>query len=338
VRTAGRCTTASPAEAGRRQETAAKLDRVRGWLEDAGRSGALFESQANFAWLTAGGRNHVSLGDDRGVAFVLVTADDAYVITANIEAPRIAKEEIEGLPFALIEYPWHEPDRVNHIVGELCDVARAVTDVGSSDFPPAGGELARLRYDLLVSELERYRALGRDAARAVEFACREARPGDSELDVAARVADECVRRDILPLVNLVAADRRIAAYRHPIPTTNRVATNLLVALTGRRHGLHASLTRMVSFGTPDDDLAKRHRAVQRVDARMILASRPGATLADVVQTAINQYESEGFADEWRLHHQGGLTGYGGREVFGTPSAGYELGPNQAVAWNPSITR
>jgi Xaa-Pro dipeptidase len=88
----------------------------------------------------------------------------------------------------------------------------------------------------------------------------------------------------------------------------------------------------------DDDLTRRHEAVTRVDARMISASRPGTSLAEVVRAAIDQYEREGFRGEWLLHHQGGLTGYAGREIFGTPSAGHELGPNQAVAWNPSITR
>jgi hypothetical protein len=34
----------------------------------------------------------------------------------------------------------------------------------------------------------------------------------------------------------------------------RFERTLLVALTGRRHGLHASLTRMATIGEPDDDL------------------------------------------------------------------------------------
>ena len=38
-----------------------------------------------------------------------------------------------------------------------------------------------------------------------------------------------------------------------------------------------------------------------------------------------------------MHHQGGLTGYAGREIFGTPASKYRLQPNQVLTWNPSIT-
>jgi hypothetical protein len=95
---------------------------------------------------------------------------------------------------------------------------------------------------------------------------------------------------------------------------------------------------MVSVDQPDADLAARHQAVTRVDARAILESSPGTTLGDVLAGEIEQYEREGFPEEWRLHHQGGLTGYAGREVFAVPGSPYVLKDNQAVAWNPSITR
>ena len=132
-------------------------------------------------------------------------------------------------------------------------------------------------------------------------------------------------RNILALVNLVAVDDRIAAYRHPLPTKRRLERTMLVALTGRRHGLHASLTRMMTFGEPEDELAARHAAVLRVDTQYLVESRPAATLRGVMAAAMEQY-------------QGGLTGYAGREVFATPREGHRLERGQALAWNPSITR
>ena len=319
-------------------EVAAKLDRIRGWLEESGASGVLLSSQAGFAWITAGGRSHISIGESTGIASVLVARESAWVITTNIELHRILDEELAGLPFETLEYPWHRPGGQREVVDRLCDMDRVVADVAGGDLVAAGADFDELRYTMLPPEVERYQGLGRDAAAAVEAACRAAEPGETELDVAARLSFECYRRDILPLVNLVASGDRIARYRHPIPTTHRVDGTLLVALTGRRHGLHASLTRMVSFGGPDAELASRHEAVTRVDAREILASRPGTSLGAVVQDAIDQYEREGFPGEWESHHQGGLTGYAGREIFGTPDTDYRLRTNQAVAWNPSITR
>ena len=143
-------------------------------------------------------------------------------------------------------------------------------------------------------------------------------------------------------------------------------------MTAERDGLHVSLTRLLSFGSPPESLQRLHRACAEVDAAMLIASRPGTAVGEIFGIAVRAYEERGFPDEWRLHHQGGITGYQGREVFavpdlaGTPTAGatlvnlsgaaavpanslllaFVLVPagdstplpdSCAVAWNPSIT-
>ena len=272
-----------------------------------------------------------------GEASLLVTSDRVYLLSNNIELRRFLEEEIEGLPFEVVSWKWYQRDEPKEFVARLCDVSRAASDLGSFGLPPASRGLIELRYTMLPPEIERYRALGAEAAHAVETACRNARPGETELDVAASLAFECRKRDILPLVNLVGGDHRIAHYRHPLPTRTQIHRTMMVALTGRRHGLHISLTRMVSYGPPEADLAARHHAVTAVDTRFNLESRAGIPLREVVSKAIDQYDAEGFPQEWELHHQGGLTGYAGREIFGTPVSGYRLKHGQVLAWNPSIT-
>lgn len=323
----------------RLEEVERKLDAVRGWLDERAVHAVLFGSQDWFAWITAGGRGFVSTGEQGGIASVLVTRDRAYLLTTNIEVVRLLDEEApRQLPFEAVERPWHDVVEDDDLVRDLVDRSTAISDMGTNGLAQAPADLAELRFTLLPPEIERYRALGRDAAEAVESACRSASPGDREHDVAAAVAEEAVRRGIVPLVNLVATGDRIGAYRHPLPTEHAVERTLLVALTGRRHGLHASLTRMVSFGRPDDELVARHEAVTRVDATELLASRPGTTLGEVFAAAAARYEIEGFPGEWRHHHQGGLTGYAGREIFATASSTHRLATGQALAWNPSITR
>ena len=323
---------------GRVEEVAGKVEAVREWLEQRDLSGVLFSTQANFAWITGGGQSHVSIGDSAGVASVLVTRDAVAVLTSNIEAARLVDEELQDVPIEVVTYEWHRQDPERPLVAERSDPARVVSDSSWAGLRNEGEALAHLRYTLSPTEIDRYRALGVDAAVSVEEASLSARPGDTEMEIAGRVAELCASRGILPLVNLVAVDRRIAAYRHPIPTRARLERTLLVALTGRRAGLHASLTRMVHFGASDDELDSRHDAVTRVDAHMISASVPGATLRDVFVRAVKRYEAEGFPGEWELHHQGGLTGYGGREIFATPHSNHRLIEHQACAWNPSITR
>jgi Xaa-Pro aminopeptidase len=314
-----------------------KLEDVRAWLERTAHSGVVLRSQSNFAWITGGGRSQVSIGAETGVASVVVTSDAAVLITTNIELSRLLEEEAPGLPFETVEYPWQEQDGLWDVLTQLCDTSLCAADLPHGDLSPIDDDFLELRRVLRPQEVARYRDLGRDAAVCVGKACRNAARGESEQEVAARVAFECIKRDIIPLVDLVAADERISSYRHPLPTDNRLRGILLVALTGRRHGLHASLTRMISLDPLTPELAARHAAVTRVDARAIIETSPGATLGEVMAREIDQYRREGIPEEWRRHHQGGLTGYAGREVFAVPGSGYRLKPNQALAWNPSMT-
>ena len=321
----------------RREELEDKLAQVRRWLAQTHAAAVHVAGNGAFAWLTCGGDNCVSLGAEEGAAAVLVTPDHAFLLAANNELQRILDEELAELRLEPITWPWYRPAQARTLVERLAAGAPVVSDLGQLGLARADASFAALRFTLLPPEIERYRRLGQDAAAAVEAACAEARPGQRERDVAARVVEACVARGIQPLVVLVAGDQRIAHYRHPVPTDHVWERTLLVALTGRRRGLHTSLTRMVSAGPPDPTLAARFRAVQRVDAAMLLASRPGATLGDVFARAQAEYASVGAPSEWELHHQGGLTGYAGRERFAGPGARHVLRAAQVVAWNPSIT-
>jgi Xaa-Pro aminopeptidase len=112
---------------------------------------------------------------------------------------------------------------------------------------------------------------------------------------------------------------------------------MLVA-SSERGGLYANLTRIVELEEPDPELARRLRACDEILTRLREeATRPGRTLAEAFADCRGFYADAGFADEWRLHHQGGLTGYGSRELIATPSTDHVIEPGQAFAWNPSIT-
>ena len=105
----------------REREFALKLQRVRALIRARGASAAALRSRRNFAWLTAGGHNHVGVASEDGLATLLVTERDAVVLTAINEAPRIADEELAGLPIPVVELPWERPEA-------LGDAIRARTD------------------------------------------------------------------------------------------------------------------------------------------------------------------------------------------------------------------
>ena len=49
------------------------------------------------------------------------------------------------------------------------------------------------------------------------------------------------------------------------------------------------------------------------------------------------YESYGYPEEWKLHHQGGVTGYRTREFVAIPHFPFGTEKGMAFAWNPTIT-
>ncbi len=324
----------------RRNEVHAKHQAVTRFLADRHLDAVVLTRRYNFAWFTAGGLNPVSTGGETGVASLVVTPDGVRCVTNTIEAPRIADEELEALGIEVLAYPWYDADAAAKLWSQTLGPARTACDAAIVGLPdtvkPLDPQFDRLRQTLTGAEIERYRRLAREVAEGLESACKSARPGMTEHELAAAIAVHQQARGIRAPVVLVAADERVRRYRHPIPTARKLTRYGMGVCCGERHGLIVSVTRLFAFGPIDDDLRRRHEAVCRVDAAMITATRPDRTLADVFTVAQKAYADAGFPEEWTYHHQGGSTGYQPREVRATPTETTPISANQAFAWNPSI--
>ncbi len=320
-------------------ESADKLARVRAWLKTSKKDGVVFSSRANFAWLTGGGDNHIVSQSERGFASLVVTARQALMVTTRIEYDRVTTEEPLSA-FTPKVYPWTQslPDGLAKILGGKDKLAKLVSDdPDGTGLPALPGGFYELRAPLGETETRRYKALGRDCALALETVARQLTPGDSEHQVEADLARHLLARGIQPFVLLVAFDQRIQRYRHPTPGANHLRRHAMLVVCGLRHGLIASLTRFIHVGQPTPDLLKRHESVCRVEAALWEATTAGRTYGEVFKAGMAQYAKEGFKDEWELHHQGGPTGYAGRDFLATPDEKRPVVDGQAVAWNPSIT-
>jgi Xaa-Pro dipeptidase len=272
------------------------------------------DDAADVRWLLSGRGRPVSAGSSSYM--VVVDEDRAQVLYQDIEASRVAAEERwEELGYEPVAYPWFEPPPVE----------------------PTKPDLAPLRLALDGEEVERYRAAGRDAAAAVAEALGALRPALTELDAADELAGRLAAAGFTTPVVLVGGDARARVHRHPLPTAAPLGRFALLAVTAEREGLYVSLTRIVSFGAPTEELSRVVRAAAEVDAAVLAASRPGRTLGELFDVVARGYEEQGFPGEWRRHHQGGLTGYRGREVFAIPGDPTVLPEACAVAWNPSVT-
>ena len=283
-------------------------------LEAAG--GRLVTSRpADVRWLLCGRGRPIDAAAPSSPYTVVLDADSARVLYQDIERSRVEAEEgWEELGYAPEPYPWFE----GH---------------GLEQTPPV---LEELRRELGGEELERYRAAGRDAADAMRATLEALAPELSEREAAAELARQARLRGFFPPVVLAGGEHRQPFHRHPLPTGAQLGRQGLLAITAEREGLHVSLTRLVSFGPPLEELARLVGACAEVDAAFLGASRPGAALGEVFAVGERAYAEQGFEGEWRRHHQGGLTGYRGREVFGTPGEPAVIAAAGAVAWNPSI--
>jgi Xaa-Pro dipeptidase len=272
------------------------------------------QEPADVRWLLCGQGRPVSAGASPYT--VVVDEDRAQVLYPDIEAARVAAEERwEELGYEPVPHPWFEPPP--DLATDCC--------------------LDELRRSLGPEELDRYRLAGSDAAAAFAEALDALRPELWELSVAGELAGPLVARGFTTPVVLVGGERRAPIYRHPLPTREPLGRFALLAVTAEREGLHVSLTRLISFGTPPPELERVVRAAAEVDAAVLTASPPGATLGELFDVLARAYEVQGFPEEWRRHHQGGLTGYRGREVFAVPGDPTPLPEACAVAWNPSVT-
>lgn len=316
-------------------EVETKLARVRDLLEACSLDAAVLRRVTNFAWMTCGARSYVNIADTFGAASVLITRSGKCVITDNMEARRLQQEQHlvdEGWDFEVA--PWYEQDGVVEELTRGTTVGADYPLPGATDLEP---EMAKLRRELHPAEVERFRLVGRATAEAVDAAIMSIQPGWREHQISGLVAREALSRGLEPIVNLVGTDERLAQYRRPVPTDQRLRRQAMVILSGRKWGLVASVTRMVYFGHMPEELRQRESALAHVDAHFIAATRPGRRLEQVLQDGIEAYQYYGYPAEWRQQEQGGLAGYRPREVVATLGNSTTVALAQAYAWCPAVT-
>lgn len=301
-----------------------RLARVR---EGAGGAAIVLTSHEAVSWYLDGVRTHVSLAGPPVLA-VRVGDDGDTLFVADNEADRLVAEELLPDDAArLVRVPWQTPPAEAALAGD--PAARrtlAESTVGES---AVAGALRAARASLLPGERDRYRALGRATAEAITDAASSLAPDDTERRAAAALAAALVTRGIDPLVILVAGRSRLA-HRHPLPTDAPLGDRAMLVVCGRRHGLIANATRWVgSAGGADERILD-------VEAAFLAATRPRESLATAFAAGCAAYGAHGFdADEWRRHHQGGPTGYAGRDPRATETTVDAIVEHQAFAWNPS---
>ena len=312
-----------------------KQQKILSFLDQHNLDALLMLRASSFAWATCGSSSYINTASSEGLASLLVTRNDHYLITTNIEAPRYEKEEkLADQGWKLYVTPWHKT------IDAVADLAKGMRLGADENYPGSvdlSGELARFRSVLSSEEQGRFRELSRLSAQAMNEAMHGIQPGMTEYQIAGLLAGASEKRGVQAIVNLIATDERIYNYRHPLPTSKKMEKYAMVVMCGRKWGLVCSLTRLVHFGAMPADLRRKMEAVARIDAAIFHATRPGKRIDTVFGKAVDAYTETGFPDEWKLHHQGGPAGFEAREFLATPESRDMVSEGQTYAWNPSIT-
>jgi Xaa-Pro dipeptidase len=314
-------------------EFEAKRQRLCQHMVSAGLAAVELQRTENIAWLTAGCVDRrVLLPSALGIATILLLRNgDAFYLAPDNEARRLAEEDFSGLPFIAITAPWHAADfaaKIRSLAGD----GRIAADTTAEGAALLLGE----RASLADTEIERYRWLGHNTAEVAATVLESLQPGLSERTMAARVAAALLERGIEPSVLLMAADDRILRYKHAVAQNATLQHFGMLNLCSRRWALAISITRFVHFGPMPQQLADAFTVAAEANARLLAATKVGATSADLFATVADTYASFGHRGEEQRHHQGGATGYSEREWLATPDGKERVVNNQAFAWNPSV--
>jgi len=319
----------------RSQEIKEKLDFLRSWLGSQEAGVIRLRGIDWFAWVTAGGSNAVLLAAETGVAEVLVTLAEAYVLTDTIEARRLQDEDVPaGFEWNIV--PWAELERRERFIASTAAGRPIFSDWPTPPELPLPPELRNRRLLLLASEQARYREVGRRAAEAMSEVMHAARPTWTEFELAGAGAEALWARGLHPALTLAAGEQRLPRYRHPTPSSAPLGKEAMLVFCARGYGLYANLTRFACFSSPDFQWHRRQAAIRTVEAAGLKACRPGRRLASVYDALDRAYAAEGFPQAIEEHHQGGITGYLAREVIATARTEIALETGMAVALNPSL--
>jgi hypothetical protein len=140
----------------RSAEVAAKLALLRDCLERTGAAAICLRGTDWFAWVTAGGSNAVLQTAELGVAEVLVTREEAVILTDEIEAARLREEEVPpGFTFHVT--PWAQVELRERYVLGLAGERPVLSDRPHNGEQPLPTSLRQRRLVLGEAEQARYR-------------------------------------------------------------------------------------------------------------------------------------------------------------------------------------
>ena len=289
------------------QDTSAKRDRVRTWLDKRGLDGVILSRADNFAWITSGGSNKVIEDLDTGVGHLVITRDRHYLVAYYMDAERLWTEQAPGQGYELVTKFWHEGDE--RVFAKTLAGKKVGADTLFPETEYVNQEIVELQWPLTDLDLRRTRWLGKQQSDVLEKIFREVEPGMTEIEIGQQVAREFISRGIKVDVPILGSDERIAKYRHVLATNKKLERYLLLGPVISRWGLHSLCSRSMHFGEPPAEVRLAYHAAATIEGRIFSELCEGLKFSKILELQKRWYTELGYPDGWNYHFQGGPTGY-----------------------------
>lgn len=302
------------------------------YLRLRGHDALLIQSPSMFAWLTAGATN-VRSGQSPFAA-LFVTEEARVVLTNQVDSPHLFDRELNGLGFLLKERPWTDDPQA---IRQDCVRARKVAaDCWYPGTENVSRDLLDFRLKLTPREIDSYRELGRMLAHSVEATARGLRQGETEQEIAGQLAHRLLRHGIEPVQLQVLADNQGHRYRHWNAGADRLERHCVLAVTGRRQGLHARVSRTIAFGSPTAEVQDTFDVATLLQTTGMYFTQAGWQIHETWKRVERIYEKFGVPDEWRLAEQATFLGYSAAEERVIPDSCREIPSTSVMSWHPSV--
>jgi Xaa-Pro dipeptidase len=175
----------------------------------------------------------------------------------------------------------------------------------SMEVADLGAELALLRRRKSPLEADRLRAAARRTDRALDAARREAWPGMTEAELAARLGYELGPEwSFAPCV--ISGQDDPVPIREPSGRELQPGDTVMLDLGASFDGYQADASRTLVLGEPSAAQRQAWEAVRRAYEAALAAVRPGSPCASVQEAAARAVEAEGYRLAHRVGHGIGL--------------------------------
>ena len=293
-----------------------KENRVRNLLAKLGYESLLLTRRENFSWFTCGKRAVVSYITEDSPVYLLITPTRKYAVGFNMDVPRTMQEEICNQGFEPVSLPTYDIDsspvglaKTKIEAAKDLAVGRLTTDIKLEGINGINTQITNAHTPFTSEEMERYREVGKEGMQILHDLALWVKPGMTEREIVAKMWEEYVKKDFDCNCMFATADERIKKFRHGVPTYKKTEKAVLLAPAVYKYGLNITITRMVYFEEPPEDIRRRMDGVIALQASVVSRTKIGTRLSVILNGIMAHFTELGYPEERDRHFHGGPQGY-----------------------------